>query len=170
MPPSFVRNPPPRGIRCLAAARTATTTTHRIVPPATEFRFMPSRYVNVSPAAAAAAPANAKGPPVQVLELTIPRNVDMYEFDRVNEEIARVTADDPAGRWVLDMSGSDYIGSAILGVLVNVRQRIRGGGGHLAVCCLSDALIHAMRTCSLYNLFSIAETRADAMRLVRSLR
>ena len=131
---------------------------------------MPSRYVNVAPAAAVAEPANAKGPPVQVLELTVPRNVDMYEFDRVNEEIARVTADDPAGRWILDMSGSDYIGSAILGVLVNVRQRIRGGGGHLAVCCLSGALVHAMRTCSLYNLFTVAETRADAMRLVRSLR
>jgi anti-anti-sigma factor len=134
---------------------------------------MASRYVNVSPAtdtAAAAATAAGKGPTVNVLELNIPRAVDMYEFDRVNEEIARVTADDTAGRWVLDMSGSQYIGSAILGVLVNVRQRIRGGGGHLAVCCLSNALVHAMRTCSLYNLFTIAETRADAVRLVKSLR
>ena len=129
---------------------------------------MSSRYVNVSPASAAL--AGTKGPPVQIIELTIPRAVDMYEFDRVNEEIARVTADDPAGRWVLDMSGSDYIGSAILGVLVNVRQRIRGGGGYLAVCCLSNALVHAMRTCSLYNLFTIAETRGDAVRLVKSLR
>ena len=130
---------------------------------------MASRYVNVSPAPAAPA-GGGKGPAVQVLELTVPRSVDMYEFDRVNEEIARVTADDPAGRWVLDMSGSEYVGSAILGVLVNVRQRIRGGGGHLAVCCLSDALVHAMRTCSLYNLFSIAETRPEAVRLVKTLR
>ena len=128
---------------------------------------MASRYVNVSPANEA---ASAKGPPVQVLELTIPRSVDMYEFDRVNEEIARVTADDPAGRWVLDMSGSQYIGSAILGVLVNIRQLIRGSGGHLAVCGLSDPLIHAMRTCSLYNLFTVAESRADAARLVKALR
>ena len=128
---------------------------------------MPSRYVNVSPATDNAA---GKGPPVQILELNVPRAIDMYEFDRVNEEIARVTADDPAGRWVLDMSGSEYVGSAILGVLVNVRQRIRGGGGQVSVCCLSDALVHAMRTCSLYNLFSIAETRAEAVRLVKSLR
>jgi anti-anti-sigma factor len=127
---------------------------------------MASRYVQVSPANDQA----GNGPAVLILELMVPRNVDMYEFDRVNEEIARVTDEDPAGRWVLDMSGSDYIGSAILGVLVNVRQRIRGGGGHLSVCCLSDALIHAMRTCSLYNLFSIAETRADAVRLVKSQR
>ena len=89
---------------------------------------MPSRYVNVSPAADAAA---SKGPPVQILELNVPRAIDMYEFDRVNEEVARVTADDPAGRWVLDMSGSEYVGSAILGVLVNVRQRIRGGAGRV---------------------------------------
>jgi anti-anti-sigma factor len=142
-----------------------------ILPPRRELCFMPSRYVNVFPAPAPApAAATGKGPAVQILELNVPRAVDMYEFDRVNEEIARVTADDPAGRWVLDMSGSDYIGSAILGVLVNVRQRIRGGGGHLAVCGLSGALVHAMRTCSLYNLFSVAETRADAIRLVKSLR
>lgn len=141
---------------------------------------MSSRYVRLSAApattgggvaaAAAPAPAPAKAAPVQVLELTIPRSADMYEFDRVNEEVARVTADQQAGRWVLDISGSDYVGSAILGVLVNVRQRIRGGGGYLAVCGLSDPLVHAMRTCSLYNLFSIAETRADAIRLVTSLR
>ena len=127
---------------------------------------MASRYVEVSTAPDAA----GKGPAVQILELNVPRNVDMYEFDRVNEEVARVTADDTAGRWVLDMSSTDYIGSAILGVLVNVRQRIRGGGGHLAVCCLSGALVHAMRTCSLYNLFTIAETRAEAVRLVKMLR
>ena len=137
---------------------------------------MPSRYVNVSPAAeptsggGAGAKAAAAGAGVHVLELSIPRNVDMYEFDRVNDEIARVTADGRAGRWVLDMSGSLYVGSAILGVLVNVRQRIRGGGGRVAVCGLSEALVHAMKTCSLYNLFSIAETRADAVRLVKSLR
>lgn len=126
-----------------------------------------SRYVNVSPAPAT---ESGKNVPVQILELTVPRSADMYEFDRLNEEIARVTADDAAGRWVLDMSGAEYVGSALLGVLVNVRQRIRGGGGHLAVCCLSEALVQAMRTCSLYNLFSISESRADAIRLVKTLR
>lgn len=124
---------------------------------------MPSRYIKLSP------PAGHNG--VQVLELALPRvGVDMYEFDRLNEEIARVTADDRAARWVLDLDGSQYIGSAILGVLVNLRQRIRGGGGHLALCGLSDPLAETMRTCSLYNLFSVAATRADAIRLVKSLR
>src|SRR5215207_4984939 len=87
-----------------------------MLPPRRELCLMASRYVTVSPAPAVAATAGAapKPPAVQILELSVPRSVDMYEFDRVNEEIARVTADDPAGRWVLDMSGAEYVGSAIL--------------------------------------------------------
>jgi anti-anti-sigma factor len=131
---------------------------------------MASRYVNLSTASSAAAGNQSNSVVVQVIELTIPHAVDMYEFDRVNEEIARLTDDDRAGRWVLDLAGSHYVGSAILGVLVNIRQRIRGGGGHLAVCNLADPLIAAMRTCSLYNLFTITATRAEAIRLVKSLR
>ncbi|MEA2708413.1 MAG: anti-sigma factor antagonist [Phycisphaerales bacterium] len=133
---------------------------------------MSGRYVQLAAAPAAAAGSTAAGAAadVQVLELTVPRSVDMYEFDRVNEEIARLTADDRAGRWVLDMTRAEYVGSAILGVLVNIRQRIRGGGGHLAICNLSDSLAAAMRTCSLYNLFHITATRPEAIKLVKSLR
>ena len=122
---------------------------------------MPSRYLKVS----SASPAD-----VQVLELSLPRSVDMYEFDRLNEEIGKAVSAAPAGRWVLDLAGSVYVGSAILGVMVNLRQRVRAGGGHLALCCLSDPLAQTMRTCSLYNLFSIGQTRTDAVRLVKSLR
>ena len=132
---------------------------------------MPSRYVKLLCAdddAMLATGGGANG--AQVIELALPRVVDMYEFDRINEEIARITDDDSAGRWVLDLDGSQYVGSAMLGVLVNLRQRIRGGGGYLAICCLSDALASAMRTCSLYNLFFIAPTRHEAIRLVNSLR
>ena len=129
---------------------------------------MPSRYVNLSRASDDATPGST--PATQVIELALPRMVDMYEFDRVNEEIARIIADDGAGRWVLDVAGSEYVGSAMLGVLVNLRQRVRGGGGYLAICGLSDALASAMRTCSLYNLFYVAATREEALRLVKSLR
>ena len=123
---------------------------------------MPSRYLTLEP-------AESNGD-VQVIALALPRSVDMYEFDRLNDEIAKLTETGRAGRWVLDLHDSAYVGSAILGVMVNLRQRIRAGGGHLAICCLSNTLAEAMRTCSLYNLFAVAPTRADAVRLVKSLR
>jgi anti-anti-sigma factor len=123
---------------------------------------MPSRYLTLEP-------AESNGH-VQVLALPLPRSVDMYEYDRLNEEIATLTETGRSGRWVLDLSKSVYVGSAILGVMVNLRQRIRAGGGHMTICCLSDTLAEAMRTCSLYNLFSVGQTRADAVRLVKSLR
>ena len=128
---------------------------------------MPSRYLTLESPPPDQAGSNGD---VQILALPLPRNVDMYEFDRLNEEIARLTETGRAGRWVLDLQHSVYVGSAILGVMVNLRQRIRGAGGSLAICCLSDTLAEAMRTCSLYNLFSVAQTRADAIRLVKSLR
>jgi anti-anti-sigma factor len=125
---------------------------------------MPSSYLKLLAA------DNSSGQGVQVLELALPRTLDMYEFDRLNDEIARHADTQPSGRWILDMNGSDYVGSAILGLMVNLRQRIRTGNGRLAVCNLSDALAKAMKTCSLYNLFSVAATRDDAIKLVKSLR
>jgi anti-anti-sigma factor len=121
---------------------------------------MPSRFIQVS---------QTDG--VNVIALGLPRTVDLYEFDRINEDIAKATEADPSGRWVLDATGSEYVGSAILGVLVNLRQRLRnGGGGRLVLCGLSDQLANALRTCSLFSLFTIAHTRPDALKQVKTLR
>ena len=107
---------------------------------------------------------------VHTIELTLPLVVDPVEFDRLNDGIGRAVENGADERWVLDLSGVQYVGSALLGLLVNLRQRIKSAGGKLVLCGLSEQVTKALRTCSLHTLFSVATNRADAQKTVKTLR
>jgi anti-anti-sigma factor len=105
---------------------------------------------------------------VHVMELTLPIVVDPADFDKLNETIGDATESAGGGeRWVLDLRQVEYVGSALLGLLVNLRQRIKSGGGRLVLCGLSDQVSKALQTCSLHNLFTITANRADAVKSAR---
>jgi anti-anti-sigma factor len=107
---------------------------------------------------------------VHVVELTLPMQVDAAEFDKINEEVVHEADAAPGDRWVLDLRSVDYVGSALLGLLVNLRQRIKTGGGTLVLCGLSNHVAKALRTCSLHGLFLIAPHRDEALKLASSAR
>src|SRR5437764_11203712 len=101
---------------------------------------------------------------VHVMELTLPLVVDPADFDKLNEAIGDATDSAGGERWVLDLRHVEYVGSALLGLLVNLRQRIKSAGGRLVLCGLSDQVTKALQTCSLHSLFTIAGQRAEAVK------
>jgi anti-anti-sigma factor len=107
---------------------------------------------------------------VHVMELTLPIVVDPAEFDKLNETIGDATESAGGERWVLDLRQVEYVGSALLGLLVNLRQRIKSAGGRLVLCGLSDHVNKALQTCSLHSLFTITPNRAEAVKSARGLR
>jgi anti-anti-sigma factor len=58
------------------------------------------------------------------------------------------------------------MGSAMLGLIVNVRQQVKTAGGKLALCNMSPRLAEIFRMCSMERLFTITRTRADAIKAV----
>ncbi len=100
---------------------------------------------------------------VSVVELDLPAAMDFTELDRVNDAVRAAVDGRPGGRWVVDLSAVTYLGSAMLGLLVNVRQRVRDTGGRLVLCGLSPPLASAVRTCSLDRLLVVEPTRAAAV-------
>lgn len=108
-----------------------------------------------------AAPPGA--PHATVLELLLPDAIDSLEFDRLNDDLLTTIGANPSAAWVLDLAGTAYMGSAVLGLLVNLRQRIKSANGQLALCSLSPALTQVFHACSLNRLFSIHPTRQDAL-------
>ena len=102
---------------------------------------------------------------VTVVALTLPDMLDSSEFDRLNESLLVLVTDAAHHRWVLDLSGSHYMGSAVLGLLVNVRQRIKGGQGRLVLCGLGPRLMEIFHATSLVRLFTIARAREEAVRI-----
>src|SRR3954462_7046673 len=82
---------------------------------------------------------------VNLIELFLPVGLDIDEFDRLHEAVLALIASEPGGAWVMDLSKLDYMGSAALGLMVNVRQRIKEGKGRLVLCGLSPRLKQIFR-------------------------
>ena len=126
---------------------------------------MPSQQVKVTNVK----PPNA-GQSVTVVELNLPDGLDSTVFDRLNEDLQGVfdqATTDNNHRWVLDLSNVSYLGSAALGLMVNIRHRVRTQQGKLALCNLSPRLAQIFKTCCLEKLFTITRSRDEALRAVR---
>jgi anti-anti-sigma factor len=108
--------------------------------------------------------------PTQVVELFLPGDLDSTEFDRLNEGLADVFANPQngrGGRWIIDLTHVAYLGSAGLGLLVNIRHRVKTMDGQLALCQMSPRLHQIFKTCSLERMFTITRTREDALKALR---
>src|SRR5437870_2152460 len=71
---------------------------------------------------------------VQIIELALPLNIDAGQFDFLNDRVGQLVDERANARWVLDLGRVEYTGSAMLGLLVNLRQRIKQQGGSLVLC------------------------------------
>ena len=110
--------------------------------------------------------------PIRLVELFLPNDLDSSEFDRLNDGLVDVFTpaegeDQQGARWIIDLTHVAYLGSAGLGLLVNIRQRVKSANGQLALCQMNPRLHQIFRTCSLERLFTITRTREDAVRALR---
>ena len=104
---------------------------------------------------------------VQVIELGLPEHLDSEEFGRLNESLIAAAGGGPDRALVLDLSRLAYAGSSVLGLLVNVRQKVKEAGNRLVLCGLSERLLQTFRTCSLERLFVIRRSREEAVARAR---
>jgi anti-anti-sigma factor len=105
-------------------------------------------------------------PAVNVLELELPEWIDAVDFDRLNESMLELIDGNTNQPWVLDLTSVNYLGSAMLGLIVNVRQRVKTAGGKLVLCGMSSRLVEIFRTCSMERLFTIVKTQRDAVKVL----
>jgi anti-anti-sigma factor len=101
-----------------------------------------------------------------VLQFFMPITLDTMEIDSIIEDVLRELEPRGSERWVVDLAKVDYLGSSMLGLFVNLRERIRHGGGALVLCGMSAQLQQIFRNCCLERLFTIAKSRNDALTLI----
>ncbi len=101
---------------------------------------------------------------VEIIDLWLPETLDSEEFDRLNTSLLGVLDAKIDGAWLLDLSAVDYMGSSVLGLMINIRQHIKAGGGKLAISGLTPRLTQIFRTCCLEKLFVICRTREEGLR------
>ncbi|HEY1684253.1 MAG TPA: STAS domain-containing protein [Tepidisphaeraceae bacterium] len=105
-----------------------------------------------------------EAPQARVAELFLNDSLDEMEFDHLNESLLGAIDAAPSGKWVLDLTQTSYMGSAVLGLLVNLRQRIKHAHGILVLCGVSPQLEKILRACCMERLFTIVKTRDEAMK------
>ena len=103
--------------------------------------------------------------PIKVLELVLPTSIDSSEFDRLNETVLDVMGKEPGAGWVLDLTRVAYMGSAVLGLMVNIRQVVMKAQGTIVLCGMNDRLMRIFETCCMERLFRIVPGRAEAIRI-----
>ncbi|MGD0542045.1 MAG: STAS domain-containing protein [Tepidisphaeraceae bacterium] len=103
---------------------------------------------------------------VNVMQFVLPVTMDTMEIDGLIEAVLKSLEAKGGEPWVVDLAQVEYMGSSMLGLFVNVRERIRQGGGTLVLCGMSPQLLRIFKTCCLERLFTIAKSRADALALV----
>ncbi len=100
----------------------------------------------------------------RVLEVRLPDSLDPLEFDQLNTQLLDAIV---AGKSiVLDLSQTRYVGSSVLGLLVNARMRARSVGASLVLCGLSRRLSEIFAVTSLTRLFTVVDSRQDALQSV----
>ena len=102
---------------------------------------------------------------IKVLELVLPTSIDSSEFDRLNESVLDVLGKEPGAGWVLDLSRVAYMGSAVLGLMVNIRQVVMKAQGKVVLCGMNDRLMRIFETCCMERLFKIVAGRPEAIRV-----
>ncbi|HEX8340445.1 MAG TPA: STAS domain-containing protein [Tepidisphaeraceae bacterium] len=98
-----------------------------------------------------------------VAEFDLPEEIEAIEFDAINTALGLEIVNAAAGRWVLDLTGAAYFGSALLGLLINVRSKVRKGRGTLVLCGMNPRLARVLRAGSMEKLFDIVDDRTAAL-------
>jgi len=77
----------------------------------------------------------------------------------------RVSAPIDAGRSsvVVDLTGTTFIDSSSLGVLIGAHRRLKLRGGSLVVVCDNEAIVKTFRITGLDGVFTLVRTLDDAL-------
>jgi anti-sigma B factor antagonist len=77
----------------------------------------------------------------------------------------RVSAPIDAGRSnvIIDLTGTTFIDSSSLGVLIGAHRRLKLRGGSLIVVCDNDAIVKTFRITGLDGVFTLVKSMDDAL-------
>jgi len=99
-----------------------------------------------------------------LISLHMQAAIEPDAFASVHTLIVEQWQPEAKARCVVDLHEVSYLGSILLGLLINIRTRVRSTGGTVVLCGLPTRLLHVVRTASLDRLFDLYPTRTEAMK------
>ena len=108
-------------------------------------------------------PARPRAVGTWVVALQMRANIEPDAFAGVYALLNEEWQPEQGARCVIDLQDVDYLGSILLGLLINIRTKVKGVGGTVVLAGLPVRLIHIVRTASLDRLFELYSSRDDAL-------
>ena len=90
-------------------------------------------------------------------------------IERLSELLLELTGGPEPPQLVLDFSGTEYISSCVLEVLVHVWKRVSDRQGRMVLCCLSTFCTEVVHTTHLDAIWEIEPTLKEALARIRSV-
>lgn len=94
-------------------------------------------------------------------------NLYEAEIDKEASELLEMINQARGLAVLIDLGGSDYLGTAMLGAVVRLWKRISQRGGRLAICRISAPVHDMLRITKLHTVWPIFDTREAALQTLR---
>jgi anti-sigma B factor antagonist len=88
--------------------------------------------------------------------------IDLFTAPEFKQHVSR-PIDAGLGTVVVDLSGTTFIDSSSLGVLIGAHRRLKLRGGSLVIVCDNDAITKTFRITGLDGVFTLVESLDDAL-------
>jgi anti-anti-sigma factor len=108
----------------------------------------------------------SQSPSVTVIEFNLAPDLDTTVFNDITRDLIDAWPIAPGRSVVVDMTNVRYLGSVMLGLLVNIRQRVKSGRGTLIVAATPSPLLKVIRIANLDRLIQLADSRDEALGLI----
>jgi anti-anti-sigma factor len=105
-------------------------------------------------------------PTAVVIIFRLGLDVDVESFNDITTSLIDAWPIKSGRNVLVDLAQSRYMGSVLLGLLINIRSRTRAGGGKLVVVGASPRLIEVFRSANLDRLIVLASDRANGLALL----
>ena len=100
---------------------------------------------------------------VKVLSLRDKRVHDHESIQQLGVELNQLTDEDGSQKLLFDMTGVEFVSSAVLNKLIVLDKQLKKAGGQLGFCSLSAPVAEVFSITRLNQLFPIFEQRDEAI-------
>ncbi len=100
---------------------------------------------------------------VTVVELADRRILDEVCISEIGDNLNSLVKQAPNPKLLIDFSQVAHMSSSALGMLITLHKRIREKGGELRLCCIQPAIYEVFVITRLSEIFSIHQTRPEAL-------
>jgi anti-sigma B factor antagonist len=88
--------------------------------------------------------------------------IDLFTAPEFKQRVS-APIDDGTSNVIVDLTGTTFIDSSSLGVLIGAHRRLKLRGGTLIVVCENDAIVKTFRITGLDGVFTLVSSLDDAL-------